>query len=58
MISSLETDSRQSIIEYNEACWQLDRTVAFRAFGCGERKVRTPESSVPDNIREVAFKRD
>src|SRR5579872_2024440 len=45
-------------VAYNVFCRQPDRTVAFRAFGRGERKVRTPQSSVPDNVRDVRFKSD
>jgi hypothetical protein len=56
--STWKPESAPSFVEYNGKCWQLDRTVAPRAFGRGERKVRTPESSVPDNVREAAFKRD
>src|SRR5271165_3026326 len=33
-------------------CWQSDRTVALAR----ERKVRTPQGSVPDNAREGGFK--
>jgi hypothetical protein len=39
-------------------CRQPDRTAASRVFGCEERKVRTPQSSVPDNVRDVRFKPD
>jgi hypothetical protein len=35
---------------------QPDRTAAFSVFGRGERKVRTPQSSVPDNVRDGRFK--
>jgi hypothetical protein len=43
-------------VRYNDSCMQPDRTVAFCAFGRGERKVRTPQSSVPDNVRDAGFK--
>jgi len=43
-------------IEYNDFRRQPDRTAAFRVFGREERKVRTPQSSVPDNVRDVRFK--
>jgi len=39
-------------------CRQPDRTAASRVFGREERKVRTPQGSVPDNVRDVGFKPD
>jgi hypothetical protein len=38
--------------------WQEDRAVAagIRSRGCRGRKVRTPQGSVPDNVRDVSFK--
>jgi hypothetical protein len=38
--------------------WQEDRAVAAGtwATGCRGRKVRTPQGSVPDNVRDVRFK--
>src|ERR1051326_3271466 len=43
-------------IEYNDLRRQPDRTAASRVFGREERKVRTPQSSVPDNVRDAGFK--
>jgi len=37
---------------------QPDRTAASRVFGREERKVRTPQGSVPDNVRDVRLKPD
>src|ERR1035441_1754792 len=40
--------------------WQEDRAVAAgspcASMGCRERKVRTPQGSVPDNVRDAGFK--
>ena len=40
--------------------WQEDRAVAAgspcASGGCRERKVRTPQGSVPDNVRDAGFK--
>ena len=38
--------------------WQEDRAVAagIRYHGYRGRKVRTPQGSVPDNVRDVSFK--
>jgi hypothetical protein len=44
------------IASYNRIRRQPDRTAAFRVLGRGERKVRTPQSDVPDNVRDARFK--
>ena len=35
---------------------QADRAVAAGALALWERKVRTPQDSVPDNVRALSFK--
>ncbi len=52
---SLTTEDRR-LTTVTMNCWQLDRTVARAIFGRRGRKVRTPQSSVPDNVREAGFK--
>ena len=35
---------------------QVHRAVAAEAFALRERKVRTPQDSVPDNVRDLSVK--
>jgi hypothetical protein len=45
-------------IEYNDYVGSWTGRSLSSLFGRGERKVRTPQSSVPDNVREISSKAD
>src|ERR1700756_1422677 len=63
---SVQTDEKQRAKSRHEQnphsrytkYWQEDRAVAagVRATGLRGRKVRTPQGSVPDNVRDAGFK--